>query len=227
MIQLDGVWKQIGYQPVLRDVTLTISAGETIRIVGANGAGKTTLLRLIAGLTSATRGTIQVYGFSLPQQAARIRNITAYLSDTPMLYGMLSAEENIRFFSALYGFAPQAAALQTMLKQLGLHARRQELVRTFSRGMKQRLQLALLFLSPACLLLLDEPFNSLDEQASQWLEEGLHQRKAQGHTILLVHHHSGDQQPQADRTLLLRYGQVSWQMENPQDDMKPGLERDS
>jgi heme ABC exporter ATP-binding subunit CcmA len=210
MIQLDHVFKKIGYQTVLSDIHLTISAGEYVPLVGANGAGKTTLLRLLATLSRPSQGKLQIGGFVLPQHAARVRGMIAYLGHEISLYDHLTAVENIRFFFSIYRRPASERQITEMLAEVGISHRALDEVRTFSRGMKQRLQLLLCLMGDADLLLLDEPYSCLDEAGSLFLHEKLKTLHQAGKTILLVTHDTSSLHGTVKRVLRLQHGTASW-----------------
>jgi len=169
MIETRRLVKRFGLKTVLRQLDLQVNQGEFVALLGPNGAGKTTLLRILASLARPTLGQITIAGYNLPHQAAAVRRRLGVVSHQPLLYGDLSAEDNLRFFGRLYGIAGLEDRLTETLALIGLENRRRDLVRTFSRGMQQRLAIG----RPSCpagVLLLDEPHTGLDQDACEMLD---------------------------------------------------------
>ncbi len=208
MIETRALTKTFGLQPVLRGVDLTIARGERVALMGPNGAGKTTLLRIIATLARASFGAVRVAGHSLPHEAEQVRRRLGVIAHHPLLYGDLTAEENLRFYARMYGLADDGAHLGRLLERVGLAARRRDLVRTFSRGMQQRLAIARGLLHSPDVLLLDEPYTGLDPAGAQLLDEVVRAATARGCTILMTTHDLEHGFALAQRAVILVRGKI-------------------
>ncbi len=170
----------------LRGVSFQVNQGDFYTIFGRNGAGKSTLLSIISGVAAATSGTIRVFGDDPLVRHHRQR--LSVISHEAFLYGTLSALENLEFYGKLYAIQGLRERTHEVLRQVGLHHRRFDLVQTFSRGMLQRLTIARAILHDPDLFLLDEPFTGLDQHATEMLLGLLGTLKTQGKTILLTTH---------------------------------------
>ena len=186
MIELRKLTKSFGSKYALRGVNLRVMPGESLVIFGPNGAGKSTLIRILSSLSRPTSGTVHIGGLDLATHADGIRRHLGVVSHAPLLYDSLTAEENLRFFAGLYGMSQPEPRITLLLAQVGLTTRRGDLVRTFSRGMVQRLAIARALLHDPQVLLLDEPDTGLDPQAAEMLHDLLVQvsggeRETRGH----------------------------------------------
>ena len=209
MIRLDGVVKQYGLNPVLRGVDLSVEAGEFVTLVGPNGAGKSTLMGIIATLLRPSSGDVLVGGWRLPEQADRVRRHIGLVSHNSLLYRDMTAAENLTFFAKLYQLEDAEARVIEALRKVGLFARQRDPVGTFSRGMVQRLTIARATLHEPDVLLLDEPYTGLDQEATQLLDELLREETARGRTILMITHDLGHGLGLADRLAILYGGRIA------------------
>lgn len=188
MIEVRSLIKTFGIKPVLRGVDLQVEAGEFVALLGPNGAGKTTLLRILASLARPSLGDVRLAGFRLPAEAAAVRRILGVVSHQPLLYGDLTAEENLRFYARLYAIPSAGRRIDEILEMVGLDRRRRDRVREYSRGMQQRLAIGRAVLHDPQVLLFDEPHTGLDQDASTMLDTILRQVAGQGRTVLMTSH---------------------------------------
>lgn len=188
IIRVRKLIKRFGTKTVLRGVDLDVRGGEFVALLGPNGAGKTTFLRILASLSHPSLGEVRIAGHRLPQQAAAVRARLGVVSHAPLLYGDLTAEENLQFYSRLYGIPGAAERIAAVLQMIGLSSRRKDLVRTFSRGMQQRLAIGRAVLHDPDLMLFDEPYTGLDQDASAMLDQVLQSIAAEGRTVVMTSH---------------------------------------
>jgi len=208
MIRVRGLVKNYGLNAALRGVDLHVSEGEFISLVGPNGAGKSTLLRIVATLLQPTDGEISVGGWIFPLHAAKVRRHLGLVSHQPLLYRDLTAAENLEFFAQLYQLDDIQQRVAEALKKVGLFARQRDPVGGFSRGMVQRLTIARATLHEPDVLLLDEPYTGLDQDASQLLDSLLQRESEHGRTILLITHDLSHGLEQSDRIAVLNRGRI-------------------
>ena len=187
-IELRGVSKSYGRLAVLKNCDLALESGQLLCLLGSNGAGKTTLLRVVSGLLSAEKGDLLVDGEEWSLKSAEWRRKCALVAHKTFLYQNLSGLENLRFFSRLYQREYPDAELRSRLGDAGLTRAADKQVRTYSRGMQQRLTIARAMLSEPELLILDEPFTGLDKDGSAWLLRVLAELKENGAMVLMTSH---------------------------------------
>jgi len=188
MITVRKLVKRFGLKPVLRGMDFSVESGEFVALLGPNGAGKTTFLRILASLSRPTLGIVNIAGYSLPGQAAAVRRRLGVVSHLPLLYGDLTAEENLRFYARMYNVALAEKRISEVLEVVGLSSRRRDLVRTFSRGMQQRLAIGRAVLHDPEVMLFDEPHTGLDQDACQMLDTVLREVAARGRTVVMTSH---------------------------------------
>jgi len=212
LIEINQLVKLYGLLPVLRRLDLTVDRGEFVALLGANGSGKSTLLRLLCGLTKPTSGQLAVGGWQLPDEAAAIRAQIGLVGHRPLVYETLTARENLIFFARLYHIPPaeQKDRIDQLLKRVGLYKRQDSLVRTFSRGMLQRISLARALLHQPDVLLLDEPYTGLDHDAAAMLDEIVYEAQAEGRTILMTTHDLQRASRLANRAVIIGRGQIAF-----------------
>jgi heme exporter protein A len=209
MIRIKGIIKQYGLNPVLRGINLHVASGEFVTLVGPNGAGKSTLMRIVATLLRPDAGEVEIGGWPLSTHAHKVRRHIGLVSHQSLLYQDLTAAENLTFFARLYGLDNGEARVQQALKLVGLRARQRDPVSSFSRGMTQRLTIARATLHEPDVLLLDEPYTGLDQEAVVLLDRLLLQEKGRGRTILMITHDLTHSLNVSDRILFLHNGRIA------------------
>ncbi|MSO21017.1 MAG: heme ABC exporter ATP-binding protein CcmA [Acidobacteria bacterium] len=206
--------KLYGDFPAVQNLSFEVASGEFVALLGRNGAGKTTLLKMLALLTRPSAGELR-FGAATDNDATvgddyALRGRIGLLGHNTFLYDELSAEENLRFYGGIYGISNIAAAISGMLEKVGLAQFSRELVRNYSRGMRQRLSIARLFLTQPELILLDEPFTGLDDRATEVLENMLSEAAREKRTIVLCTHQLDLALKHATRLLILERGKAAF-----------------
>lgn len=210
-IQLQRVTKSFGHQIALRGVDLEVAQGQFLALFGPNGAGKTTLMRIVASLARPSAGAVRVLGQDLSKAATGGRRHIGLIAHNPLLYGDLTPDENLRFFARMYDLEDAGCRIDAVLEQVGLVARRRDPVRTFSRGMVQRLAIARAILPDPVVMLLDEPYTGLDLQAADMLRSVLQELAASNRTVILTTHNLEQGLEMCDRAAILHRGKITWQ----------------
>ena len=205
MITAQGLSRRFGGRTAVHDVTFSLAAGDVLAIFGPNGAGKTTLLRMLAGLLKPSEGTGSVAGVTLPG-GAELRAAIGYISHASMLYGALSARENIELAAKLFGVQDAREASMRALERMEIDGRADTPVRLLSRGMQQRVSIARATVHDPLVVLLDEPFTGLDDSGSAALGAHLAMLRATGTTLVLVTHSIAEGLALATHAAIMRDG---------------------
>jgi ABC-2 type transport system ATP-binding protein len=201
----DGAAKSYGDLVALAPLDLSVRAGERLALVGHNGSGKSTFLGLAAGLLELTEGSIDVAGNQAGASGARAS--VSFLPDAPVLYDDLSVREHLAYVAALHGVDAGIDALDHLLARLGLLDRADDLPARFSRGMRQKTSIAVGFVRPFEVLLVDEPFVGLDAPGKQALLDLLDEAGRDGATVVVATHDPLYVE-RVDRCVALRDGQL-------------------
>lgn len=209
MITVKKLVKRFGLKTVLRGVDFEVQPGEFVALLGPNGAGKTTFLRILASLSRPSLGNVNIAGYKLPSQAAQVRARLGVVSHLPLLYGDLTADENLSFYARMYNIPNYQLRITEVLEMVGLDTRRRDLVRTFSRGMQQRLAIGRAVLHDPDVVLFDEPYTGLDQDASSMLDEVLKTVAAKGRTVVMTSHDLARAEDLATRFDILSRGVIS------------------
>ena len=209
MIEVRKLVKRFGLKTVLRGLDFEVHEGEFVALLGPNGAGKTTYLRILASLARPSMGIVKIAGYKLPEQAAAVRARLGVVTHLPLLYGDLTAEENLRFYGRMYGILELSRRVDEVLEMVGLAPRRRDLVRTFSRGMQQRLAIGRAILHDPQVLLFDEPHTGLDQDACDMLDTLLRNVAGRGRTVVMTSHDLARVEDLATRFDVLSRGVIS------------------
>lgn len=206
-LSVDHLTKSFGGRKAVDNVSFALPEGAFLSVFGPNGAGKTTLLRMLATLSRPTEGAITLAGIDVKEEPERVREAIGLISHNPMLYPDLTAEENLLLYAKLYGVSDPQKRVIELLDAVGLKHRRLDRVRTFSRGMTQRVSIARALVNDPSVVLLDEPYSGLDPHAMQLFDE-LIERVRDGRTFVMVSHDLDKGLSLCSHALVLARGKV-------------------
>jgi heme exporter protein A len=209
-IVVEGLTKVFGRRQVLRGIGFSVEKGGFLSIFGPNGAGKTTTLRVLATLLTPTAGSVKVAGYDVREEAMPVRRTIGLISHSPLLYLDLTAYENLRFYADMYGVADREARIDELLDRVELAHRRYDVVRTFSKGMRQRLAIARAILHRPRVLLLDEPHSGLDPRAIDILDGLLHEIRDE-HTFVMVTHNIAKGLELGTQVMIIDGGKIAFE----------------
>ena len=208
MLSVSNISKTFDRKPVLKNISFTQDAGETIVFMGRNGVGKTTLFRIIAGLMTCDKGSILFNGNDLLYSEPFNRKKLFYIGHAPGLYYAFSALENIKFAMSLRGVNHNDSAIEDVLSQFGLSEQKYKPIGIYSAGMLQRLKISLAHLLDWDLLLIDEPFSGLDNSGENIVNEKIFDWKKKNKTIAMILHDKNQAKSFADRILNISSGVI-------------------
>ncbi len=206
-VEVKNLSKVFGKRKVLDNISFELEKGGFLSLFGPNGAGKTTLIKIIATLVAPTKGEVRLAGIDPQKNSAAIRAKIGLISHSPLLYLDLSAEENLRFYGAMYGVENCDERIDELLDQVELGHRRYDLVRTYSKGMTQRLAIARALLHKPSVLFLDEPHTGLDPHAVDILESLIDSIR-KDHTFIMITHNIDRGVSLCSKAMILYNGQI-------------------
>jgi ABC-2 type transport system ATP-binding protein len=182
--------RKVYQRPAVDALDLSVRAGEFYALLGPNGAGKTTTLRMVSGLLRPDAGSIAIFGIDALKQPIAAKQITAWVSDEPMIYDKLTPLEYLAFVAGLWGIAPDPAerSARELLRWLELTPNADERCEGFSKGMRQKVALAGALVHDPKLIILDEPLTGLDAHAARLVKDVLLERVRQGCTVIMTTH---------------------------------------
>ena len=210
-IIIEGLTRRFGQTLAVDQLDLRVARGEVFGLLGPNGAGKTTTVRLLAGVLNANAGRAQVLGLDVATQATEIRRQVGVLTETPNLYESLSARDNLLLYGDLYGVPKDTLPqrVQDILDEFGLSHRADDLVGSYSKGMRQRLAMTRALLHKPALLFLDEPTASLDPAAARMVTDTIQElSRKDGRTVFLCTHNLNEAQRLCDRVGVIDHGRL-------------------
>lgn len=208
LISLKQAVKRYGYMQALKKVDLDIYSGTSVTIFGPNGAGKSTLLKVLSMQSRLSSGELLYNGTPYKKISDDFRYKFGVISHQLYLYSSLSAYENLKFYGSLYGIANPEKKGEELLKQLDLYKRKDDLLRTFSRGMLQRVSIARALIHNPEIIFLDEPYTGLDSLAAQKLSTIIKQQIEENKTVIMVTHDIETGFFQADNLLIMDKGKI-------------------
>ena len=210
VLSVENLRKSFGDLVAVSDVSFAVAPGQLVGLLGPNGAGKTTTVSMIAGLVTPDHGEVRIGGRPLTGDTDLLKRRIGLVPQDLALYDELTARENLRFFGALYRLRGDAldAAIAASLELVGLTERGRDRVKSFSGGMKRRLNLAAGLLHDPDVLLLDEPTVGVDPQSRNAIFENLEILKRRGKALLYTTHYMEEAERLADRIVVLDHGRV-------------------
>jgi ABC-2 type transport system ATP-binding protein len=208
MIEVNHFEKRFGRVAAVKDVSFKVEPGQVFGLLGPNGAGKTTTIRAITGLTRPSSGTVRVAGFDVWREPIKAKGAFGYIPDRPYLYGKLTARELLRFIAGLNKIKNPEPEIDRWLEFFSLEHFANELIETYSHGMKQKLTIICAMLPEPPVLIVDEPMVGLDPKAAKQARELFSGYAAKGKTVLLTTHSLPVAEAVAHRIAVLDRGQV-------------------
>jgi len=220
VIKVDSVEKSFNGRKVLKGISLRVRRGEVFGYLGPNGAGKTTTVRILTGLMKPDKGEVYVCGFNVVKEPVKVREHIGILPEVSNVYPDLTAWQNLMLASQLYGLERKVAETrgEKLLKEFGIYSVRNSKVKTFSKGMKQRLMFCMALISEPSLIFLDEPTSGLDVASARMLREKILEMKDLGTTIFLTSHNMDEVDTLCDRVAIIKDGRIV--VENTPDGIK-------
>jgi ABC-2 type transport system ATP-binding protein len=209
-VRVEGLVKRFGEIEAVKGIDLVVNVGETFGFLGPNGAGKSTTINILCTLVEATSGRAEVVGYDVARERSAVRRSIGLVFQEPTLDGYLTAEQNLRFHGELYGVerATAAARRREVLEMVGLYERRGDLVRTFSGGMRRRLEIARGLLHSPRVLFLDEPTIGLDPDSRQVLWRYVDELRRQEDITVFLTTHYMDEAERCDRIAIINHGTI-------------------
>lgn len=209
MLQAKNLTKTYGEQTALNSLNLTINEGEIFALLGQNGAGKTTTINCFLGFIQPSGGSASINGVSVAENALETKKYLAYIPETVMLYPNLTGIENLEFFSSLAGFSYEKDELSSFLSKAGLqNTAHNQRVGGYSKGMRQKVGIAIAIAKKAKALLLDEPTSGLDPKASNEFSEILRELAQNGTAVLMATHDIFRAKEVANRIGIMKEGNL-------------------
>lgn len=207
MIETDNLTKRYGHFTAVRGITFAAEPGEILGFLGPNGAGKTTTMRILTGYMPPTEGRARVAGYDVFTDSLEVRRHVGYLPETVPLYPDMTVQGYVRYIAALRGVSRAAARTDDVLRQVGMHGRRESLIRNISKGMRQRVGLAQAIVHDPEVLILDEPTIGLDPLQTLEVRDMV-RGLGKEHTVMFSTHILSEAEQVCDRVIILDHGQI-------------------
>jgi ABC-2 type transport system ATP-binding protein len=210
VIEVEKLVKKYGERVAVNEVSFSVQEGEIFGLLGPNGAGKTTTISILATLLPPDGGKVIIGGYDLAREANKIKPLIGFVPQELALYPTLSAWDNLAFFGRIYGLRGNVLKerIATALDMVGLRERAGDAVRTFSGGMKRRLNIAASLLHRPRILFLDEPTVGVDPQSRNFIFEHIERLKAEGMTIIYTTHYMEEAERLCDRVAIMDEGRI-------------------
>ncbi|MDC0526547.1 ABC transporter ATP-binding protein [Euryarchaeota archaeon] len=210
MIKVEGLTKYYGSKPAAKDISFEVKNGEVFGILGTNGAGKSTTIKMMCGLLKPTRGIIQIGGINLQRMPLKAKSMMGYLPENPLIYDKLTGAETLELIGNLRklssGMIEQR--IEYYAKSLGLGEQIYHEVGTYSKGMRQKLAIAMTLIHDPEMVLLDEPASGLDPRYTKLLKDWIKNLSANGRTVLLSTHIIEMAETLCDRIAIIDQGRL-------------------
>lgn len=210
LIKFDSIHKEYGDFTAVKEINLEISKGELFGFLGPNGAGKTTMIRMLTGIIRPTSGTITIGGYNLYEEPTKAKSLIGYVPDRPYLYEKLSPVEYFDFMGGLYNVPKDRVKeiSEKMLKLFDLWDKRDELIESFSHGMKQKTAMIAAILHDPEILVVDEPTVGLDPRSIKLVKEYFKHLTDEGKTLFLTTHTLSVAEDLCQRIAIIRHGEI-------------------
>lgn len=210
MLQAISLHKKFKTKEVVRDVNMQLEAGESVGLLGPNGAGKSTTISMLSSLVVPTSGEVLWNKFSINKNPESFRKILGIVPQEIALYPELSAQENLAFFGRVYGLKGQQLSnrIEKVLEKIGLTERKDDVVKTFSGGMKRRLNIGAALLHEPSLLIMDEPTVGIDPQSRAYILDTVKKLVEEGMSLLYTSHYMEEVELLCDKIYIMDQGQV-------------------
>ena len=211
MIEAEGLMKNYGEVVAVDHIDIEVASGEIFGFLGPNGAGKTTTVRMLTGIIRPTRGRVHIAGFDLRRDPIKAKEVMGVVPELSNAYNGLSAWRNLQLMAELYGVPAKdaKARAERLLVRFGLHDRKDHRTKTFSKGMKQRLVIAMSLMSDPEILFLDEPTSGLDVLSARMIKEVLRELNNEGKTIFLTTHYMEEANQLCNRVAIINHGKIA------------------
>lgn len=210
MIEIDNLTKSYGKFTAVNGISFSVAPGEIFGFLGVNGAGKTTTLKMLSGVLKPSSGSIKICGFDMNTEPEKAKSVTGYIPDRPYIYNKLTGREFLYFVADLY-MVPESeceSRIDSLLQEYGLTAWQDELVESYSHGMKQRLATCAALVHRPRVLIVDEPMVGLDPHGAKFLKEAFKRYAEDGMSILLSTHSLNVAEEVADRLAIIHQGTI-------------------
>ena len=210
MIRFEGVSKYYGHLGAVRDLTLEVPAGELFGFLGPNGAGKTTTIRMATGMLHPSKGRIVVAGYDVYEQGPKARSVIGYVPDKPYVYEKLTGREFLEFVADLYSVDVRRSRprAEELLELFGLLEHAEQLVESYSHGMRQKLVLASVLIHEPQVIFVDEPTTALDPKSARLVKEMLRGLCRRGATVFMSTHIMEIAEAMCDRVAIIDRGEL-------------------